>query len=141
MPLGGAKDEHSSCFHSSCQWGLRGQKFLLFFGQFQVKMTTVWCGGNRSDIRSPIATNPFFLLLFVSGLVMLTHDRTNKNLGLLKVNCSSIHLCFPPPSLHPAAVKDKINAIWPDFFHSFHFLYLLFGTSEINRCVDYLCIM
>ena len=22
MPLGGAKDEHVSCFHSSCQWGL-----------------------------------------------------------------------------------------------------------------------
>ena len=22
MPLGGAKDEHFSCFHSSCQWGL-----------------------------------------------------------------------------------------------------------------------
>jgi hypothetical protein len=53
----------------------------------------------------------FSLSLSLSGLVMLTHDRTNKNLGLLKVNCSSIHLCFPPPSLHPAAVKDKINAI------------------------------
>ena len=22
MPLGGAKDEHFSCFHSLCQWGL-----------------------------------------------------------------------------------------------------------------------
>ena len=51
------------------------------------------------------------LCLSLSGLVMLTHDRTNKNLGLLKVNCSSIHLCFPPPSLHPAVVKDKLNAI------------------------------
>ena len=92
----------------------------------------VWVGGNRSDIRSPIATNPFFLVLFVSlslslsGLVMLTHDRTNKNLGLLKVNCSSIHLCFPPPSLHPAAVKDKTNAIWRYIFIVFHFIC---GTS------------
>ena len=24
MPLSGAKDEHFSCFHSSCQWGLKG---------------------------------------------------------------------------------------------------------------------
>ena len=27
MPVGGAKDERFSCFHSSCQWGLRSKQF------------------------------------------------------------------------------------------------------------------
>ena len=107
-----------------CKSNIGGLNLATFTGRDLIKMhlcAVVWVGGNRSDIRSPIATNPFFLLLFVSlsGLVMLTHDRTNKNLGLLKVNCSSIHLCFPPPSLHPAAVKDKINAILFIFFWYF----------------------
>ena len=35
MPLGGAKDEHFSCFHSSCHWGLR-IKQKIWFSQVQV---------------------------------------------------------------------------------------------------------
>ena len=34
MPLCGAKDEHNSCFQSSCQWG------LIFFFNFTAPTTT-----------------------------------------------------------------------------------------------------
>ena len=30
MPQGGAKDEHFSCFHSSCQWGLTNFYYFVF---------------------------------------------------------------------------------------------------------------
>ena len=35
MPLCGAKDEHNSCFESSCQWGL-----IYFFLNFTAPTTT-----------------------------------------------------------------------------------------------------
>ena len=45
MPLGGAKDEHYSCFHSSCQWVLRlFSKCLVepFLGPLRSKEVWGW---------------------------------------------------------------------------------------------------
>ena len=59
MPLGGAKDEHFSCFYSSCQWGLicdltnyfpfflqlRVVTGQLFLPELVVFKTTLWLKG------------------------------------------------------------------------------------------------
>ena len=40
MPLGGAKDEHFSCFHSSCQWGLMTWPAVPTYSAAQAGMIT-----------------------------------------------------------------------------------------------------
>ena len=71
MPLGGSKDEHFSCFHSSCQLGVHGQFFFaaamcvpiswmkLFFSDY-LKSNLSHLMSDSIDVDYFIYTDKFF---------------------------------------------------------------------------------
>ena len=56
MPLGGAKDEHFSCFHRSCQLGLNQEFYLITFRRLHMEIRP-----NGNGWKSPYNAEVFLI--------------------------------------------------------------------------------
>ena len=89
MPLCGPKDEHSFCFHSSCQLGLRGKRSFdvfevknLFDFNYRVTREDLWCAlilMEKENWQELFHLEMFFVLqwlFFQKSLIMMSGFRT-----------------------------------------------------------------
>ena len=83
MPLGGAKDKHFSCFHSSCQLGLSQENCTGFLSSCQRKLD-----------KSIFLSRPPFALQYIC--TKLTENFINKTIFIYTFffvfECAYLHL-------------------------------------------------